>query len=386
MESVEGQSAEDTTADAEENADDMLLVLAGADEQRSLDSSSAKEDSQQFVVRVLGDQSALVAYESKSIHFYAMVKSIHEGTLLTLPVLASFVTIVVQLTLLNAFVFAYYLGPAGTNGAIGDDLEALLDKELPGGLSEKAGVLCAYLVAPVVMLAKIERNKELEQMPAFLVTARTLLSGQSGTVSALIHGYWSLVFVLRAYWVLPYMAFSNAVIVVETKSVRHILVMVFAVTFLLDLDDMAFQAFYANDSPDDGEAAVWTKRFTTVRIGKRTMAICRALSRRTKVAVVCFQAVLMLIVKVHPFLVLLWTLPLLGAWMMLMQRREIPNADARVVGTEALVLATACVWLWSLRCTMTPVCGADSRYYMGQSFLDTKYAQPFLDAFGSSNA
>ena len=86
-----------------------------------------------------------------------------------------------------------------------------------GGFPEKLAGVAALLTAPIVLLAKMEKAKEFEQIAVFRATMRAMAVRETAN-SSFLYYWWTAIFVLRAYWVLPYMIVANAVVVGSTTS------------------------------------------------------------------------------------------------------------------------------------------------------------------------
>ena len=161
-----------------------------------------------------------------------------------------------------------------------------------------------------------------------------------------------------------------------TCSVRLILVMVLVVAYLLDLDDNMFQTFFGNhhstSAPKGGNS------FSQIKIGKRTLAACQAVRGRMTKGLVIAQGCLMFVVKIHPWMLMLWVLPILGFAMMAVTSSALPRIEGGKVGKELFQMVLTLGWIWSMRCIISPVCGESSRYFQGESIKDTYYVSILL--------
>lgn len=286
------------------------------------------------------------SYHSTSVHFHAMLASAERGSLCIFPVLVSAATLAVQLVLLNGYIFAYYVNVPDADW---NTFSKLFSADVAGGFPELLAVLVSLAVAPFVVLVKMERNNELEQMPAFRATMRALFDQDPPEDSVpvrhrgMLYVYWTLVYVLRAYWVLPFVVYANAVVVVNTASVRLILIMVLVSAFLLELDDQAYKVFFSRDART-GKA----RPHASVLLCGRTGEACREVRLRMAYLLAFAQAVLTFAFKVQRWAWLLTGLPVLGWLMSTMLRTAFSTEKARtaMVGDHELHFVLAFCWLW----------------------------------------
>ena len=83
------------------------------------------------------------------------------------------------------------------------------------------------------------------------------------------------------------------------------------------------------------------------------------------------QLMLMLILKFKPYILTLWAVPAIQILLLLVHARAFPpfrpavfaSLPAQLIGTEPLVALVCALWVYAMRCVITPVCGEGSRYF-----------------------
>jgi len=239
----------------------------------------------------------------------------------------------------------------------------------PGGLAEKVGGLTAWLWAPVVLLAKMSQTKEFEQLAIFHAAMRTLVRTKPAGVRMRLSLFWSFLHALRAHWVVPYIVMLNAAFLDETTEVRKILVTVLLVAYLLDLDDQVFQALYGAETTTARAGG----SFTMLRVGTRTLDACRLVRSRMMTSACVVQISAMLLIKVHPFMGAIWSIPLLGVALAGCTFGVFPHEHEGhvVLLVEVVYLATILPWVVGMRCIITPTCGLKSVWFLSSNFADS---------------
>ena len=318
-------------------------------------------------VRMQEDDSETIEYKTSSIHFYAMLRSHEEGSLCQLSTLASLLTLAVQLILLHGFMFAYFVGTP--NQIV--TWENIVLQDAKGGVPEKLAIITATLVTPLVLLLKLESNKEFQQLFAFRVALQALFSSEASRTKPRGHLlFWSAVYTFRLMWVVPYMVFVNAAIQASTSSARLIIAMVFVVAYLLDLDDHVLQVFFS-DGPSS--ASKTARGYSSVLMGQSTLDLCTGAHRRFSRVVVVTQFVLILVMKLHPWMLSLWSIPLIGLAFRALTARDFPSILSSCVMDVLFSEMFAVVWIFMMRCSLSPVCGEASHYFETESFSSTSF-------------
>ena len=319
---------------------------------------------QLFEVRIFYEQDEGVKHSSKSVYFYALMMSMRSGSIFHRPVFASVCTILVQLGLLHGFVFAYFIGPATQQGWNTWHRTLSIPPE-HGGFYATLASFIALAAAPIVIVVKLERAHEFELTPCFRATMRAHMRLQSSKYddpyTQCLYYFWAVMYALRAFIMVMYLAFTNAVLAVAEKNVRSIIIMVLVVAFLLDLDEYTYLTFFA-DKDDLGALKLGT--MNCVIMGRRTKAACEEIRKNTTYLVTAYQVVLMVTLKTHPWILTLWTMPCLAMLLLMIQMRPFPRVHHKYVDVTILLGALLLVWLYLMRCIITPICGAESRFYI----------------------
>lgn len=343
---------------ARENVNVVGLQASAADEKGPLLPPSL------FKVELFdeGGEGEGIKHSSKSIYMYAMMQSMEEDSLLNYATLASVLTQLVQIVLLHGWLFAYFVGPSMKPKW--NDWQATFsipDEE--GGMGATVASLVALAFAPVVIVIKLEKACEFELTPAFRATMRMKIRGKDYAKlhTHVLYYFWTTMYVLRAFVMIAYVANVNAALAVTEKKVRAILIMVLVVAFLLDLDEYTFLTFFAEK--DELGALKLGPRSQTL-IGSKTKAACENVRRTTMKVVTGYQIMLMLIMKTHPWMVVLWGMPIVACVLLYLQVRVFPPIRYTFLDSQIVLVLCMLVWLFLFRCVVLPVCGDGSRYFV----------------------
>ena len=191
-------------------------------------------------VRLFDEVDEGMLHESTSIYFYAMMKSMEEGTLLNLPTIASVLCLSTQILMLHGFIFAFFIGP-GSNPDWNDWNTTFSIPEEKGGFYASISSIIALVAAPAIIVVKLERTHELELTPCFRATMRTMIRHKPHDwQTSKLYYFWTYMYAARAFIMVMYLAFTNAVLAVSEKNVSKIILMVLVVSFLLDFDEYTY--------------------------------------------------------------------------------------------------------------------------------------------------
>ena len=363
MENVEMADGEDDGDGGDDGGDDAVLVMMQAQE-----SSKA-----QGYVRIReGDSNRPVEYKVKGIHLFAMLHSTKEETLFTWPVLLSALTILMQCVILNGFLFAYFVSVSQKAHRTWT-WDAIVFEDADGGLSEKLAGLACTLIAPLFLLVKLQSNKEFQQIAMFraMLDKHYPADGQAGSAWPRGHFlYWAAVYQFRVVWIVPYVIFVNAAFVASTTNIRLILVMVLVAAYLLEVDDYMVQAL-ALLGPG-GEPSKEFDEHTSIKVEKSTVAACAMMHVRSVRFMTLVQGVLMIIIKLHPWMVAAWMIPVVGYVFGALTASEIPQIQSSRDLDILLVISLTVAWIYGMRCVLLPVCGEDSYFFQVESFFSTR--------------
>jgi hypothetical protein len=368
--STEPVNTHDAGADDDEDA--MLAVLAGASDV-SGDEELGLLVSEPPRIRLFGEGGAGHMRTSRSIHFYAMVRSFQQDALLDAATLASAATLAVQLGLLHGFAKAYYAGPAMAPAEWNGWGRTFGYSEADGGTSSAVAALFGLGFMPVVLIAKLDRTEEFHQTPTFRATLRHFAFYRRGARArtAALYLYWSFVYVTRAFGTIAYMCFTNAVLAAGTTSIKAIPLTVLVVAFLLDFDDYVYAVFFTQRTKIGAPKPAPS---LTVNLGERTLEACEAIRHSTILTITVAQVVLMLLVKTHPWISAMWAIPLTGLALLASQSRTLPKFEPDfippwmprwTISLEPIVVFAFVTWAYIMRCILTPVCGEGSRFWHG---------------------
>jgi len=266
--------------------------------------------------------------------------------------------------MLHGFIFAFFIGPSTLPGWNDWGLTMSIPPEA-GGIWASVAALTALAVAPAIIVVKLERAHEFELTPCFRATMRTLVRDMPGNdyMTHVLYYFWTYMYAARAFIMVMYLAFCNASLAVAEKNVSKIILMVLVVAFLLDFDEYVYLTFFAKKD-DLGKLILGP--LNTVRIGRKTRAQCERVRRYNTAIVSVYQVVLMLVIKTHPWIMTMWSMPLVAISCMWVQNRQFVGQfkTIKFVDPKILLASMLALWLWVMRCEITPYCGEGSRYFM----------------------
>lgn len=361
--------------EAQDEDDEAILVAHMAGDEEDDNASLLKQS--MVVVQLFGETGETTEESSTSIHFYAMIRSLKRDKILLPEVAASFLTLAIQIALLHGFIYAYFIGPSLKSWNSWHHTLHFTEEE--GGTPAMIAALVGVACSPLILLVKMQKANEFSQTPLFRATMRTMIKSQPPQPH--VYMAWVLNYVLRAYWVIPYTAVTNTVLAVSEQKIRSIMVMVLVVVFLLDLDDFVFLTFFATYNRRGG---LQLDSDSCVRAGKETMHACVRVKLKTIIALTLGQVAMILTLKVHPWISFLWSLPVYGMTLLVLQKSEFPKTErswyvthltskaglpwvvakgVALVGTNEVLALLVPLWVYCMRCVITPYCGDGSRYF-----------------------
>jgi len=349
----------------ESENNDVEMVLAAQSSVSAQDAAHDDVEEQTLIatrlvqVRLMGEDD-LVEQSSKSIHFYAMMRSLQLNQVLQLSTLLSIATLLVQLTMLHSFMHSRYIYELldGQSAKLTWANVGLHEEFAHGGPYAMMAWALATAFAPMVLVAKMAQQNEFGQTPVFRATMRSILFYSphldSPCKTMVLYCLWTLVYAVRAYLIVAYMAFVNACFAASVDSLKSVVLSSLVVAFLLDLDDYAFSVFFSVRSRI---GAVRHGEFSRIKIGRQTLEACERIRERTTTVVAVAQVVLLVVIKSSPMMLLILAVPAVAALLAATQALEFPRFEPPLwtlyaapyckisMGTELALLALLCAWM-----------------------------------------
>jgi len=192
----------------------------------------------------------------------------------------------------------------------------------------------------------------------------------------MLYYFWTTMYSLRAFMMVSYVAFANATLAVTEKNLRAILLMVLVVAFLLDLDEYTFLTFFA-ERDDLGTIQLGVN--SKMKIGRETKAACVRVRQATMKAVTAVQVLLMLVLKTHPWVHVIWGMPVLSFLLLWIQQREMPKVAFKFVDAQWVLMLLFVGWLVCFHCALTPMClHPMSRYWHAAPWDDVPHVSEWI--------
>jgi len=142
-----------------------------------------------------------------------------------------------------------------------------------------------------------------------------------------------------------------------------IILNVLVLAFLLEVDEYVFITFFAKR---DDLNHVLTGHLNSVIMGHKTSARCESVRNHVTIAVTAYQVSMMILLKTHPYVEALWTMPFFALLLMWLQNRQFYGQQKthKFVDPKIILGGMLLFWFSSFRCVITPLCGPGSRYFM----------------------
>jgi len=118
--------------------------------------------------------------------------------------------------MLHGFIFTYFVGPS-TQPGWNTWQETLSIPEEKGGFYAAVASFTALGVSPIIILFKLGKSSEFEMTPRFRATMRTLIRQRLSynTQTHVLYYFWTIMYAGRAFIMVMYLAFTNAVLTVD---------------------------------------------------------------------------------------------------------------------------------------------------------------------------
>ena len=118
-------------------------------------------------------------------------------------------------------------------------------------------------------------------------------------------------------------------------------------------------------------------------MGTQTKVACETVRKTTMRVVTVYQIILMFAMKTHPWILMLWAMPVVAGILLYLQVRVFPPITYTFLDSQVVLCVCMLIWFGLFRCAITPFCGEGSRYFVNAPWdhvvpIDLASAAPSL--------